>query len=228
MYAATALLALALVASASAFTAPVAARARTSTVQRRALSDLEGYGPEAGPFTEPFGQAYSYPASDELLGWYRHAEIKHGRVAMFASVGWIVQTLGLHLPGYISPSAGVTFAKLSEAHYPLDQWALVPDAGKWQIALVALLVEFHSELTVDGSKYFSGPHYTKDISKAGRIQVPGFWDPIGLWKNTNDAKKKRGRIVELNNGRLAMVGMASFLAAANMEGTVPALGSFFH
>eukprot|EP01035_Chromulina_nebulosa_P066829 gene66829-91522_t len=30
--------------------------------------------------------------------WLREAELKHGRVSMLATVGWLVQAAGIHLP----------------------------------------------------------------------------------------------------------------------------------
>lgn len=32
------------------------------------------------------------------IKWLREAELKHSRVAMLATVGWLVQTYGPHLP----------------------------------------------------------------------------------------------------------------------------------
>ena len=41
---------------------------------------------EFGKIWDPLGLAEQ--GSDETIAWYRHAEIKHGRVAMAAFVGW--------------------------------------------------------------------------------------------------------------------------------------------
>ena len=53
-------------------------------------SDVETSG-----IFDPLGLAKG--KDDATLGWYRAAELKHGRVCMLASVGYIVQGL-YHLP----------------------------------------------------------------------------------------------------------------------------------
>ena len=69
---------------------------------------------------------YSQVGGEETLNWFRAAELKHGRVAMLASTGFLVQAAGIHLPG--SLSTDVTFESLSGLN-PVDQWGAMPDAG---------------------------------------------------------------------------------------------------
>ncbi|MEM7469003.1 MAG: chlorophyll a-b binding domain-containing protein, partial [Pseudomonadota bacterium] len=40
--------------------------------------------------------------SDQTLAWFRAAELKHGRVAMLATTGYLVQAAGIHFPGMLS------------------------------------------------------------------------------------------------------------------------------
>lgn len=65
--------------------------------------------------------------SDETLAWFRHAEVKHGRVAMAAFTGWAVVGAGLHLPGDLT-RAGLHFADIPKAG--LAAWDATPGIGK--------------------------------------------------------------------------------------------------
>jgi len=49
------------------------------------------------------------------------------------------------------------------------------------------------------------------------------YDPWGLSKNKSAEKKARGLQMEINNGRLAMIGLFGFLAEGAIPGSVPAL-----
>merc|ERR1711918_263933 len=49
------------------------------------------------------------------------------------------------------------------------------------------------------------------------------FDPFGLSKNASPEKKEKGLIIEINNGRLAMLGIMGFLAEQKVTGSVPAL-----
>merc|ERR1719379_290046 len=170
-------LALCLAATASAFvpsTHTVSARARAAerTVTSMALEDMVGVGPETGnKVFDPAGLAKL--GSDKTLAWYRACELKHGRVAMLATGGWMVQSLGVHFPGYISSSQKLKFEDLGTE--PLAAFSKLPDAGKAQIITAILCVEIASEL--------GKPHYTK-----GGDFVE--FDPLGIAKTLTPEQLK--------------------------------------
>merc|ERR1719379_2859103 len=83
--------------------------------------------------------------SPENIGWFRHAEIKHGRVAMAAFVGYCVQANGIAFPwnlqgplpgGLNADTPVITFADISAAGGPSDQWDALPSSAKIQIFAV--------------------------------------------------------------------------------------------
>merc|ERR1740138_1894744 len=49
------------------------------------------------------------------------------------------------------------------------------------------------------------------------------FDPFKLSKNASPEKKASGLLKEVNNGRLAMIGLFGFLAESKVPGSVPAL-----
>ena len=51
------------------------------------------------------------------------------------------------------------------------------------------------------------------------------FDPFGLSKNASPEKKEAGLRAEINNGRLAQIGIMAFMAESKVPGSVPALGS---
>jgi hypothetical protein len=56
---------------------------------------------------------------------------------MLATVGWLVNTAGVTLPGDLSH--GLPFNSLSKS--PLEAWSQVPDQGKYQILFGIGLLE---------------------------------------------------------------------------------------
>merc|ERR1711918_327325 len=49
------------------------------------------------------------------------------------------------------------------------------------------------------------------------------YDPFGFSKSASAEKKEKGLVIEINNGRLAMLGIMGFLAEQKVPGSVPAL-----
>eukprot|EP00519_Triparma_laevis_P015192 CAMPEP_0182491624 /NCGR_PEP_ID=MMETSP1321-20130603/978_1 /TAXON_ID=91990 /ORGANISM="Bolidomonas sp., Strain RCC1657" /LENGTH=240 /DNA_ID=CAMNT_0024693911 /DNA_START=21 /DNA_END=743 /DNA_ORIENTATION=+ len=156
--------------------------------------------------------------SSETLAWFRHAEVKHGRVAMAAFTGWAAVGAGLHLPGDLTRS-GLHFADIPKAG--LAAWDAVPGIGKVQMLIFAGLVEFHDEIfQAKGFQGKESKHYLRG-GTPGRNAVPGLYDPFGLSSRRSEKELARGRAVEIKNGRLAMIGFMGLYAAAMIDGSVP-------
>jgi len=210
----TVALTLAALGSASAFTNP---STKASSSALNACISREKILSE--PNTIEFGKMWdplklSELGSDETIAWFRHSEVKHGRIAMAAFVGWWAVGAGLRFPGELA--TGLDFASLPSKG--LEAWDMVPGWGKAQMLLFAGLIEFHDELF--HTRRGKGGHYMKG-GVPGKNMVPGLFDPFGFSKNKSEEQLARGRSVEIKNGRLAMIGVAGMYFAATVPGSVP-------
>mmetsp|Transcript_27890 Transcript_27890/g.42748 ORF Transcript_27890/g.42748 Transcript_27890/m.42748 type:complete len:248 (-) Transcript_27890:229-972(-) len=220
-----------LFASAAAFAPASSGRATSQIAETK--SDLEALGKQLNPIVGYFDpldltEAALWGQSNEFtIGWLRQAEIKHGRVAMAAFVGYCVQSNFIfpwpqHMDGTTGPSTDLS---------PPDQWDAIPFAAKLQIILFVGFLEFYSELSEGGG---SGQlHYTKG-GQPGKFPtfdaiphtVPfNLYDPFQFSTNMSAEDKERRLRAELNNGRLAQLGIFGFLCAQTIPGSVPALAS---
>jgi hypothetical protein len=216
---------------AAAFVAPVAPVGASVKVQE-SKADLEALAVKLNPvvgFYDPLGLAdadFWGRGNEYTIGWLRHAEIKHGRVAMAGFVGYCLHANGvqfpIHIPGDYSTKS------------PAELWDQVPEAGKWQIVLFVGFLEFFSESGAGGAHYTKGgkpgafPSFNSPAA-GDTFKIPhpvplDLWDPVGFTKNSSEEKKERGRLIEINNGRLAMLGLFGFLSESKLPGSVPALG----
>jgi hypothetical protein len=187
--------------------------------------DLETLAKELNPvvgYWDPLGIgkiAKSIDADEQAtIGWWRHAEIKHGRVAMAAFVGFCVQSNGIVLPGQLTTS-GITYADIAAAGGPGDQWDALPTWAKVQIICAVGFLEAIGELSpvieANGEKHYvkgGKPGYYPPFSGFFNEQywphpLPlNLYDPFGFSKNASPEKKAKGLRAEINNGRLAMLG----------------------
>ena len=117
--------------------------------------------------------------NEATVGFLRHAEIKHGRVAMAAFVGYIVHANGIHFPWKI-PGDELCAAGVS----PTALWEGIPFEAKLQIILAIGIFEFYSEAAQALSPGMGG-HYMR----GGK---PGFFPPFkaggGSFKVLADAE----------------------------------------
>merc|ERR1711988_508765 len=179
----------------------------------------------------------------ETIGWFRHAEIKHGRVAMAAFVGYCLQSNGVCFPWNIQGPFGATmdfpamsFSDISAAGGPADQWDALPTPAKLQILGVIGFLEMWSEtsfaLKADGQEHYvrgGKPGYFPALSRKDDAAFPhpvplNLWDPFGFTKKMTPERKEKALLAEVNNGRLAMIGI--FGAPSASKGLqVPGLDS---
>ena len=219
---------LSLISSAAAFAPSQNVVSKTSLASSKA--DLEAIASKANPlinFWDPLNLSeadFWNQGNEATIGFLRQSEIKHGRIAMAAFVGYCVQS------NFVFPwkntLAGADFP--SSELSPEAQWDAVPLGAKWQIFAVISALELWDEC---GGGYL--PHYM-----AGRKpgQYPSFeqfsgqvhpvlnlYDPFNFFKKMTDEQKEKRLVMEVNNGRLAMLGIFGFLSADAVPGSVPAL-----
>lgn len=223
---------LSLAASASAFAPTATTKSRQSVAVQESKGDLEALASDLNPvvrFYDPLNLAEAEfwgTTNEETIGFLRHAEIKHGRVAMFAFVGYIVHANGIKFP-WAMQMDGTPFPTSTN---PPELWDAVSDSAKWQIFSLIAFLEFWSELSSPNHTHYMKGGKPGDFPdfESGPDGIPhpvpfNLYDPFKFSKNKSEEKKARGLKVELNNGRLAMLGIFGFLAADSVPGSVPLL-----
>jgi len=227
------MLAISLGATAFSPAAPVQRAAMRSAVASPVMSaktDLEAFAKECNPvigYWDPMNLA-ELPLwkqdQDAVIGWLRHSEIKHGRVAMAGFVGYIVHSNGIRFP-FPGPQSVVP-----EGLSAPEVWDAIPFLAKLQIIGFIGVLEHMSEdknfLAADGMKHYmrgGKPGYFPTF-KANVHPAPlTLWDPFGFTKNLSPEQKAKKLVAETNNGRAAMLGLFAFLSESKIPGSVPLL-----
>jgi len=148
---------------------------------------------------------------------------------MAAFVGYCVQS-NWHWP-WAMTQAGDPFPSTDLG--PEAQWDAIPSAAKWQIFTIIAALELWDEAdggADDPSHYMRGRQVGKyptfQLFRDNVHWVLDLYDPFNLTKKMSQEKKDKRLIMEINNGRLAMIGIFGFMAADAVPGSVPALNSF--
>merc|ERR1719486_352148 len=209
---------------------------RAPTVTRAAapsMMDTEGlksYAKELNPvigYYDPLNLAegeFWGDSTEATIGFLREAEIKHGRVAMAGFVGYIVHANGIRWP-WKGP-----WESIPTDISPQEMWDLTPEAAKWQIILTIGFLEFWREnsyvLQSEGATHYmrgGKPGYMPTFDQLPHPVPFNLFDPFKLSKNPTPEKKAKGLLIEVNNGRLPMIGLFGFLSESQVPGSVPAL-----
>ena len=150
------------------------------------MESLSGIGSPLG-----FIEKGPYGSPEENFYHYRGVEVKHGRIAMAATLGMLVQQ-NYHFEGYISPSKNLAFADVPNGLGALD---VVPLEGWVQMAVVIGLHEV--------------------FIKQREGKAPGDFGTgyFGVALDDQSSKQLRALSVEVSNGRLAMLGILGMFAS---------------
>ena len=175
---------------------------------------------------DPLGLADSVPK----LRIYREAEIKHGRLAMLAALGWPVsEVLDKPIAKFLGLSPLLTstgnapsilnggLENIPQLYFPavfvisalVEAYSTMEGRAGWPATLAALGAEDLTGIDLDGDGQVGSPKMLADDS-----YLPGDlgFDPLGFYKGT-DQHKRTMQLKELNNGRLAMVAITYFAAS---------------
>ena len=138
------------VAASYAFVGPAPAmRMPTSSPVMRAEGEI-GVTPPLGVY-DPLNllaEPVTYPRRD--YNRYVELEIKHGRIAMLATLGVITTEAGFRWPGYLSKSLDLKFSDVPGG--ALDSYAAVPALGWLQIVGFVIFLELAYGATPPGNE----------------------------------------------------------------------------
>ncbi|KAK1740965.1 chlorophyll a-b binding domain-containing protein [Skeletonema marinoi] len=153
---------------------------RSSTQVNAWISDQVGITPPVG-FFDPLG--FSKGKDDATMKYYREAELKHGRVAMAACLGWYLNAGGVH-PAFNS----------ALSNDPLKAMVELPAVGWVQFVLGCGAIEWL------GQQIKERPGYN-----------PGDLLGAAYWVDNSDEGWVQYQNKELNNGRLAMLAITGMI-----------------
>ena len=169
-----------------------------------------------------------------------------------AEQGFCVQSNGICFPWALQGGAfggqTINFADISAAGGPGDQWDALPTMAKLQIIGAVGILEAIGELSpvieANGEK-----HYVKGGKPGYYPPFAGFfnekywphplplnlWDPFGFTKKMTPERKAKALRAEINNGRLAQIGIFGMISASkglqvpgldSIEGIKPYSGEY--
>jgi len=219
-----------LIASGASAFLPAMQQSKSSQLSMSAKSDLESLATKANPtinFYDPLSLSdanFWDSGNDATIGFLRQSELKHGRIAMAAFVGYCVQS------NFVWPwamtQAGDSFPSADLS--PEAQWDALPSAAKWQIFTVIAALEIWDEVGAGEREHYMrgglpGKFPSFQMFRDNVHWVMNLYDPFNLFGKMSQEKKDERLVMEVNNGRLAMIGIMGFMAADHLPGSVPSL-----
>jgi hypothetical protein len=196
-------LSMAMIGTAAAF-APAANKQSSTAIKMSFAEELPGALPPVG-FFDPLG--FAEKADENTMKRYREAELTHGRVAMLAVVGFLV---GEKVEGssflFDAQVSGPAITHLSQ----------VP-VGFWIALTVAIGAAEQKRAEIGWVEPENVPVGQPGLLRSGYYPGDLGFDPLGLFPE-DEEEAKALQTKELQNGRLAMLAAAGFLAQELVDG----------
>merc|ERR1712039_455610 len=148
-------------------------------------------------FWDPVG--FTQDGDAALFKRRRATEIKHGRISMLATMGYITPELTGKIPGYLSPSLDLKFEDVPNGLAAISK---VPGVGWLQIIAYCLFCEA------------SGGLAAQEDAEPGNFG----WKPPLLASADPELRKKRLN-AEIANGRLAMMAIIGMFFQDGLTGS---------
>ena len=144
-------------------------------------------------------------ASEENLAQYQEAELKHGRLAMLAALGWPAAEL-------VEPALAKLTGSFDELAETGGRAPSLLNGGFEQAQIPFFLL---GTFAVAGLSDYYGTANQKALNlEPGNI---GF-DPLSLGDGISDEEVARHKMGELNNGRLAMIAISGMVGQELVNG----------
>jgi hypothetical protein len=161
--------------------------------------------------------------SEGTQRFYREVELKHGRLSMLAALGFLVgEQFHPLFGGDIDVPSLVAFQK-TLTEFPQVEVKLIYIAIITAIGIPEIYNTFKFEEPIGadkpGDEWYSYEKWQKKAWQIRPDEYPGDlgFDPLGL-KPTDAEEMKAMQTKELNNGRLAMFGIAGMVAQELVTG----------
>jgi len=143
-------------------------------------------------------------ATDEgRVGFFRDAEIKHGRLAMLAAANWPLAEL-LNKP--IADAFGLN-TLLVDGRAPS-----IPNGGLGQVNAVFWAFALGIAVVAEAAD-------VKPLEPAAKISGDLGFDPLGFWEKMSAKERREMQLKEMQHGRLAMVAITGFVAQEFLKGS---------
>lgn len=168
----------------------------SNTALNMAFEDTLGSQPPLG-FWDPLGLVAD--GDQAKFDRLRYTELKHGRVSMLATVGYLIGKSGLTFPGDISLDG----TKFSDVGSGFDALSTIPAGGFAQIFLLAGFLELFVMQDITGTGEFVGDFRNEFIDFG--------------WDTFDETTKLQKRAIELNNGRAAMMGILALMVHEKLD-----------